>query len=114
MQKICFFDRVKYFIDSRERNVWPVQYLTTNLNTELLCFDVMHEEGEALLPHRVFGGKHDLRREKTIHYKRLHTVCLQDFYPTAMSILNETFQSDGYKSALLRSVNIHQNKYQHS
>lgn len=37
-----------------------------NLNTELLCFDIVDEEGEAFLPHGVFWGVHHLRKETTL------------------------------------------------
>lgn len=47
-------------------SAWCVQYEMTNLNTELLCFDIMHKEGKALLPHRVFGCIRNLWQEKTV------------------------------------------------
>lgn len=37
-----------------------------NLNTELLRFDIVDEEGEAFLPRGVFRCVHHLRKETTL------------------------------------------------
>lgn len=37
-----------------------------HLNTELLRFDIVDEEGEAFLPRRVFRCVHHLRKETTL------------------------------------------------
>lgn len=39
--------------------------MVNDLNAELLCSDIVHEEGEAFLPGRVFGGINHLREEAT-------------------------------------------------
>lgn len=86
----------------------------TNLNTELLFFDIMHKEGEALLPHRVFRCINNLWTEKTVTGKKLLccVFCDSNIF-TTQTIRKETFQFDSYRPALLYGAKIQQNKYKY-